>query len=134
MALLSPLPSLDSSSSNGFDALQSLGDALTTPVTASTTTPASSSSSSPLSGWLGSNNPLSQFLSNSGSNIQNLLSGVTGSGSSSNSAPAISWSRVAAFTVGILLIGGGILMFRQTQTIIQTGIKHGRRIAEVAAL
>ena len=56
----------------------------------------------------GSSAPQASTLTNAAGNITNSIALF--------SSPA----RIAAFIIGIVLIGGGVLMFRQTQTIIRT--------------
>lgn len=82
------------------------------------------------SNFLGALNGLFPGAAGAATNLANKATGDT----TSSGASSISWGRVAAFVVGILLIGGGILMFRQSQVIIQSGIRTGKRVAEVAAL
>lgn len=43
------------------------------------------------------------------------------------------WARVAAGLVGLICIGGGIMMFRQTQTVIQTVAGAAKKAAVLAA-
>ena len=42
-------------------------------------------------------------------------------------------SNIAAFVIGIICIGGGILMFKQTQTVISLAGKTAATAAKVAA-
>jgi hypothetical protein len=69
-----------------------------------------------------------------------VLSGITSgfnnpdaTSSKSSSLFGLSYSRIAAFVIGIILIGGGILMFKQTQVIVQGAAKTGARAAELLA-
>ncbi len=67
------------------------------------------------------------------SNIMPSFAGTVGAanaGNKSSDKSSFPWARIAAFIVGILLIGGGIVMFKQTQVVIQSGLKA----AKVAAL
>lgn len=41
--------------------------------------------------------------------------------------------RIAAFLIGIVTIGAGLLMFKSTQTVIATGGKVAKKAVEVAA-
>lgn len=41
----------------------------------------------------------------------------TGQGAGTSNAPAFSWGRIAAFLLGLILIGAGLLLFRSPVTI-----------------
>lgn len=74
----------------------------------------------------------------SSSTLGNIANGVAsavipGYNAISNlSSPSISWGRIAAFLLGLILIGAGLFMFKTTQTIIQTGVRAGRGVASLA--
>jgi len=68
-------------------------------------------------------------------------SGVNGPGNSgaighivsadpkSTEGMSFTWARVAAFVVGLLLIGGGVIAFKQTQVIISGAAKGAAGVA-----
>lgn len=116
MSILPSLPSLNDS------ALSSLGSALDS---SASQTPTSQPAQTP------------SFLGDVFQGVSSGISGGTGilNQSKLDSVKAgLSWSRIASFVIGVLLVGGGILMFRQTQVLISTGAKAGKRIGEIAAL
>lgn len=43
------------------------------------------------------------------------------------------WGRVALFLVGVVCLIGGLMMFRQTQIVIEQATKTGARVAALAA-
>lgn len=90
-----------------------------------TGTPVSTAPKSGIAGWL-----------NKG---MNALDSVTGAPNADNptggqkSVLGIHLQDVVVIIVGIILIAAGLFSFKQTQTIIQTGGKIGKRIAAIAA-
>lgn len=42
---------------------------------------------------------------------------------------SLTWARVAGFVIGLILITGGVLMFKQTQFVIQTSAKGAAKLA-----
>lgn len=113
MSLLPSLPNLD--------ALSSLGSALDSSTQTPTQTPSS---------------PFSDYFSNLPNDIvsgiarsEGALTGSTVNQSKLSAIGNISWGRAAAFTVGLLMIGGGILMFKQTQVIISGTAKTAAKVA-----
>lgn len=118
------LPNLPFLSTDSFTAFESaLNGALPGAGTAAANTASNPST------WTTFLGALNGLIPGAGGAATNLANKATG-----DSASSISWARVAAFVVGILLIGGGILMFRQSQVFIQSSVRAGRRVAEVAAL
>lgn len=69
----------------------------------------------------------------------NALDSVTGAPNADNpsggqkSVLGIHLQDLVVIIVGIILIAAGLFSFKQTQTIIQTGGKIGKRVAEVAS-
>lgn len=123
MSLLQPLPPIDPS------ALSSLGNALE-----SSTQPAPQSEPSTTDKLFSGFMTLLQGIPG-GAGLAGIgSSGVTASQTLQAAKASITWPRVAAFVVGIIAIGGGILMFRQTQVVIQSGARAAKRVGEIAAL
>lgn len=102
------------------------------------------SSSTPLSNLQGVQPPTSLTTTSTGapSAIGSILSTIGGSILSqlpggavlgASTILGISVSRVAAFFAGLILIAGGIYLFRPVQQIVQAGVSHGKRAAELLA-
>lgn len=127
MSLLTPLPSL-----GGSDSLSSLSSALEGVGSIGTST-GSAVASTP-GGldtiWAGITSGLNAALP--GVNLGTVA--AQGKEAGQSAASAFSWARVAAFVIGIIAIGSGLLMFRQTQVVIQSGARAAKRVGEIAAL
>jgi hypothetical protein len=85
---------------------------------------------------IGSSDAISTLGSSVGSSSNSPLSSGTSQSASNNgtSILGLSLSRVAAAIVGIICIGAGLLMFKQTQIVIQTAGKIAKKSAEGAAI
>lgn len=96
------------------------------PGSTTATTPAPTSTA-PQTGVLGAINK-----------AMNALDSFTGASNVDNPAGSksvfgISLEDIVIILVGIILVAAGVFAFKQTQTVIETGTKIGKRISEVAA-
>lgn len=107
---------------------KSLGSILGVPSsTPLSSIPSGTTSNAPQTGILGALNK-----------GMNALDSFTGAPNADNpqgaqkSAFGVSLHDIVVIVVGIILIAAGVFSFKQTQTVIETGTRVGRRIAEVA--